>query len=399
MSHYLRWQACWGKQAGGIEQETDAVVTDRAEDRDRAAVSPDGVAVSQGASDPARPRRQRDVFAAIDLGTNNCRLLIAKPDGRGGFRVSDAFSRSVRLGEGLSATGALSPAAIDRTLAALKVCAAKMRRAGVTHQRAIATQACRMASNSSAFIRRITEETGLRIDIIAPGEEARLCAQGCAPLTDPDLEDSIVFDIGGGSTELIWLRRTPPRREVRPRMAGWVSVPIGVVSLAESFGRTPLASADYPAMVAAAEAAFDEAFAAVSFSGPARGAPMHLLGTSGTVTTLAGIHLGLPRYDRNRVDGLWMDVSDISSVVRTLASQDFAQRAASPCVGPDRADLVLPGCAILEAIINRYPCQRIRIADRGLREGILLTLIAKAEKERHRRWKRERKGAQRGHEG
>jgi exopolyphosphatase/guanosine-5'-triphosphate,3'-diphosphate pyrophosphatase len=333
------------------------------------------------------------VFAAIDLGTNNCRLLIARGEGRSGFRVVDAFSRSVRLGEGLAAAGALSDAAIERTLAALKVCAAKMRRAGVTHSRAIATQACRSAANSSAFIRRIEQDAGIRMEIVAPGEEARLCAQGVAPLTDPDLEDAIVFDIGGGSTELIWLRRTPARAEVRPRMAGWVSVPVGVVSLAERFGlgRSALSVQDYPAMAAAADAAFAAALSGGGFSGPAPGAGMHLLGTSGTVTTLAGMHLGLPRYDRGRIDGLWMAVGDIERVAGALVQQDFQTRAAHPCVGADRAELVLPGCAILAAILSRYPCERIRIADRGLREGILLTLMAKAEKERHRRWKRDKR--------
>ena len=336
-------------------------------------------------------RKQRDVFAAIDLGTNNCRLLIARGDGRGGFRVIDAFSRSVKLGEGVGASGALSEGAVDRTLSALKVCAAKMRRAGVTYSRAVATQACREASNAAAFIRRIADETGIRMDIVAPSEEARLCAYGCAPLTDPDLEDAIVFDIGGGSTELVWLRRTPARAEVRSRMAAWVSVPIGVVSLAEKFAAGRLRSEDYPAMVRIADMAFDAALKAAGFLGPREGAAMHLLGTSGTVTTLAGIHLGLKRYDRNQVDGVWMSNADVHAVSDSLVSQDFAGRAAQPCVGQDRADLVLPGCAILEAIMNRYPCPRMRIADRGLREGMLLTLMSKAEKDRRRRWKRSRK--------
>ncbi len=338
------------------------------------------------------PRPPRDTYAAIDLGTNNCRLLIARPEGRhGAFRVVDAFSRSVRLGEGLSASGRLSDPAIERTLQALKVCAAKMRRAGVTHARAIATEACRSATNSAAFVRRIADETGLFMEIIAPGEEARLCAQGCAPLTDPDLEDALVFDIGGGSTELIWLRRTPPRAETRPRMAAWISVPLGVVSLAERFGGAPIRAEDYGAMCAAASDAFDIAFARAGFVGPPSGESRHLLGTSGTVTTLAGIHLGLPRYDRNRVDGLWMDTADIAAVATGLSQQDFAARASHGCVGSDRADLVLPGCAILDAILSRFPSRRIRIADRGLREGILLTLMARAEKERHRRHRRDRR--------
>lgn len=344
---------------------------------------------------PAREagsRPPRDTYAAIDLGTNNCRLLIARPDGGGtGFRVIDAFSRSVRLGEGLGGSGLLSEAAVERTVQALRVCAAKMRRAGVTRARAIATEACRSAANSAAFVRRIEAETGLRLEIVSPGEEARLCAQGCAPLTDPHLEDALVFDIGGGSTELIWLRRSPASPEIRPRMAAWISVPIGVVSLAERFGGAPLRAEDWPAMRDAASAAFDASFAAAGFSGPPVAETRHLLGTSGTVTTLAGIHLGLPRYDRNKVDGLWMQTADVTAVAATLVGQDFAGRASHGCVGADRADLVLPGCAILDAIVSRFPSRRIRIADRGLREGILLTLMARAEKERHRRRRRGRR--------
>ncbi len=331
-----------------------------------------------------RSRKARDIFAAVDLGTNNCRLLIARADGSGSFRVVDAFSRSVRLGEGVRGTGLLSPTAVDRTIAALKVCASKIRRSGATYSRAIATEACRAASNSAAFIRRVEVETGLRMEIVAPGEEARLCAQGCAPLTDPGLEDSVLFDIGGGSTELIWMRRTPARAEVRPRMAGWASIPMGVVNLADHFGAFPLKESDYPAMVAYADAAFAKAMAEQNFTGPNDGRPMHLLGTSGTVTTLAGVHLDLPRYDRKRIDGQWLTVRDVQAITQALTSQTFAMRAAHPCIGTDRADLLLPGCAILTAILSRYPCERIRIADRGLREGILLSLMAKAEKDRQR---------------
>lgn len=365
-------------------RSSEAVVTDRSAE--------DSAGYPAHGPDRAAPRPARDTYAAIDLGTNNCRLLIARPEGRGGaFRVIDAFSRSVRLGEGLGASGRLSDAAIERTVQALRVCASKMRRAGVTHARAIATEACRSAANSAAFIRRIEDETGLRLEIVSPGEEARLCAQGCAPLTDPALEDALVFDIGGGSTELIWLRRTPPAPETRPRMAAWISVPIGVVSLAERFGGAPLSAEDYPAMRAAADAAFDASFAEANFTGPPAGESRHLLGTSGTVTTLAGIHLGLPRYDRKRVDGLWMQTGDVAAVATMLVGQDFAARASHGCVGADRADLVLPGCAILDAILTRFPSRRIRIADRGLREGILLTLMARAEKERHRRHRRGRR--------
>ncbi len=331
-----------------------------------------------------RASRPRNVFAALDLGTNNCRLLVARPEGAS-FRVIDAFSRTVRLGEGLAATGRLSEPAIGRAVAALKVCAGKMRRANVTHVRAIATEACRSAANADELVSRIRSETGIRFDVIAAAEEARLCAAGCAPLADPSTEDVLVFDIGGGSTELIWMRRSPPRPEIRPRMAAWASIPIGVVTLAERFGGSPLLARAYPIMEAAADAAFERALGAGGFAGPVGSRDLHLLGTSGTVTTLAGILLDLPRYDRSKVDGLWVDSAALAAVMDRLVSQEFEGRAAHPCVGADRADLVLPGCAILQAILRRWPAERMRVADRGLREGVLLSLMAKAE--RDRRWR------------
>lgn len=349
--------------------------------------------ISPEGGPPRQPRRGggRETFAALDLGTNNCRLLIARPEGEG-FRVIDAFSRTVRLGEGLAATGMLSEDAMARTIAALKVCAGKLRRAGTAHVRAIATEACRKAANAGAFVNRIRAETGIRFDVITAGEEAKYCAAGCAPLTDPNAEDVLVFDIGGGSTELIWMKRTPARADVRPRMAAWVSVPIGVVTLAERFGSAPLLARAYPVMEAAADAAFTRALEVHGFAGPQVGPSFHLLGTSGTVTTLAGIQLDLPRYDRNRIDGIWLETAETERVMNRLVAQEFEGRASHPCVGADRADLVLPGCAIFTAILRRWPSPRMRIADRGLREGVLLALMNKADKDRRNRFRRGPRG-------
>jgi exopolyphosphatase / guanosine-5'-triphosphate,3'-diphosphate pyrophosphatase len=309
--------------------------------------------------------------AALDLGTNNCRLLVARPAG-GGFRVVDAFSRIVRLGEGLAATGALSMEAIERTLEALKVCAGKIAYRRIANGRYVATEACRRAANCEAFLARVREEVGLEIEIISTAEEARLVVSGCAPLLDPH----IPYAIGGGSTEIVWLRldRGRDRRRRRPRILGSVSLPLGVVTLTDRFGGE-VSPTVYRMMV-------DETACALrSFENMhrilprVRGGRVQMLGSSGTVTTLAGIHLALPRYTRALVDGSSLTFEQIAAVSAHLAGLDLAGRAASPCVGRERADLVLSGCAILDAICETWPVGRLRVADRGVREGILFDLI------------------------
>jgi exopolyphosphatase/guanosine-5'-triphosphate,3'-diphosphate pyrophosphatase len=315
----------------------------------------------------------RPVFAALDLGTNNCRLLVARPQMGGGFRVIDAFSRIVRLGEGVSRSRRLSDAAMERSVAALRICAAKLERRGVTAVRAVATEACRRAENCDEFIDLVERETGIALDIISTHEEARLALAGCAPLLDPAVRGALVFDIGGGSTELMWLELGAGGRT---RMIDQISVPQGVVGLTESYGGDRVSAATYVRMVdeiSAALAAFEER------NGIRRAVErgeVQMLGTSGTVTTLAGIHLGLQRYERSVVDGSYLQIDHARAVSRRLLELDFAGRAAYPCIGRERADLVVAGCAVLEAICDTWPVTRLRIADRGLREGILVDLIA-----------------------
>ncbi|MBV9954679.1 MAG: Ppx/GppA family phosphatase [Pseudolabrys sp.] len=311
-------------------------------------------------------------YAALDLGTNNCRLLVARPSGEG-FRVVDAFSRIIRLGEGVSGTGRLSEAAIGRAIAALSVCRDKMKNRGVSRARLIATEACRAAANGEQFRERVAQEVGLSLEIIDRETEATLAATGCTPLLDPEARGAILFDIGGGSTELVRLARSeqsavgPPP----PKIAGWISLPHGVVTLAESYGGTEVAPDSFAAMVAEA-AALIAPFAAAHGSGLSG---VHLLGTSGTVTTIAGVHLDLKRYDRNRIDGCWMDATEIAQVIDRLLAMSYEERIASPCIGVERADLVLAGCAILKAIQQAFPCPRLRVADRGLREGMLVQMM------------------------
>ena len=354
---------------------------------------------------PARlivPDGRGPVYGALDLGTNNCRLLLARPSRRG-FRVVDAFSRIIRLGEGISQSGRLSEPAMIRTIDALRVCAQKLERAGTHRARLVATEACRSAANSPEFLARVKSEVGLQIEVLTPEEEAVLAVAGCATLIDTSADYALVFDIGGGSSELVWidLRRisgSGPHAASRiiecvrrgNGQSVWTSLPVGVVTLAERFGGCVVTPEIFEAMVtyvAGLIAPFEDRH---QFRRRISGSAVHFLGTSGTVTTVAGIQLGLPRYERSKVDGCWMKVSDVNRVTYDLLGRSYEQRVAEPCIGQDRADLVLAGCAILEAIIRAWPCERLRVADRGLREGILSSLMM--EDNTFRSGRRRRKG-------
>jgi exopolyphosphatase / guanosine-5'-triphosphate,3'-diphosphate pyrophosphatase len=329
-------------------------------------------APSLAAADLVAPRRTPNV-AALDLGTNNCRLLVARASGAG-FRVVDAFSRIVRLGEGLGATGALSEAAMARTIEALKICAGKIAQRQAATGRYVATEACRRASNCAEFLARVHQDTGIALEIISAAEEARLVVTGCTPLLHPQIPYAVVFDIGGGSTEIVWLRHGQDRRS-RPEILGSTSLPFGVVTFTERFGGIEVTPAIYRAMVAEAEAALAPFEREHTIRARVDMRRVQMLGSSGTVTTLAGVHLALPRYVRAVVDGSSLTFAQIEAVSRHLAGLDIDGRAASPCVGRERADLVLSGCAILDAICATWPVGRLRVADRGIREGILFDLI------------------------
>jgi exopolyphosphatase / guanosine-5'-triphosphate,3'-diphosphate pyrophosphatase len=322
-----------------------------------------------GSRDEPRPS-----YAALDLGTNNCRLLVARPV-REGFRVIDAFSRIIRLGEGLSASGRLGEAAIGRAIEALSICRDKMRNRGATRARLIATEACRAAENGEEFRARVRREVGLDLEIVDRETEAKLAAIGCTPLMDPASEGVILFDIGGGSSEIVRLGRSTPASggPPAPQITGWASLPLGVVSLAERYGGVTVDRTIYEAMVTEVEMHVRR-FAAEHGAGLDLTA-IHLLGTSGTVTTIAGLHLRLKRYDRRQVDGCWMSDQEVQGVLDQLCAMSYDERVASPCIGAERADLVLAGCAILDAIRRVFPCERLRVADRGLREGMLVEMM------------------------
>lgn len=310
------------------------------------------------------------VYAALDLGTNNCRLLIACPSGDG-FRVIDSFSRIIRLGEGVSATGCISDAAIERAIVALSICRDKIHAKKAKRLRLIATEACRAASNADDFRDRVVAETGIRLEVIDRETEATLAVTGCLPLLDPKGRGAILFDIGGGSTELVRIERDPDQPDGAPRIKALMSIPLGVVTLAENFGGRDVTRQSYASMVQAV-AQHITPFAA-KYGTDLRG--MHLLGTSGTVTTLAGIHLDLMRYDRRRIDGVWLSDTDITTTTARLLGMSYQERAGNNCIGVERADLVLAGCAILDAIRDAFPLPRLRVADRGLREGMLIEMM------------------------
>ncbi|MEE8534953.1 MAG: Ppx/GppA phosphatase family protein [Kiloniellales bacterium] len=320
-----------------------------------------------------------EVYAALDLGTNNCRLLIAK-GAAGGFEVIDAFSRIVRLGEGVSRSGRLSEAAMARTLKALRICAGKIRRNRVTRVRAVATEACRRARNRDAFLARVFHTTGLELEIIATDEEARLAIHGCAQLLDPEVPQALVFDIGGGSTELGWTTLADTRGRRRGmgglHLEGWESIPTGVVALSERHGGRQVGPETYEIMIAEMRAALAPFEAKHSLAPLIAAGQVQMLGTSGTVTTLVGVHKRLPRYDRAQVDGSYLKFGTVRSLTRRIAAMSYRTRVEHPCIGPERADLVIAGCAIVEAVCATWPVGRLRVADRGLREGILHLLIA-----------------------
>jgi exopolyphosphatase/guanosine-5'-triphosphate,3'-diphosphate pyrophosphatase len=310
------------------------------------------------------------VYAALDLGTNNCRLLIACPTSDG-FRVVDSFSRIIRLGEGVSATGSISEAAIERAIVALSICRDKINLRKARRLRLIATEACRAASNAEGFRSRVAAETGIELEVIDRETEAALAVLGCSPLVDPRGRGAILFDIGGGSSELVRIERDPAGENPEPRIKAWMSIPFGVVTLAEQFGGrdvTPEIYAQMEQEVARHVAPFAQEHGRDL-------ADMHLLGTSGTVTTLAGIHLNLARYDRRRIDSIWMNDADVTATISKLLGMSYEERAANNCISAERADLVLAGCAILDAIRHAFPLPRLRVADRGLREGMLVEMM------------------------
>ena len=352
---------------------------------------------NSGGKRPAAGRNvvldRKPLYAALDLGTNSCRMLIAEPDGTH-FKIVDAFSKSVRLGLDLERTGSLSNAGINRTLQALHVCSRKLRKLGVTNTRLVATEACRRAENGEQFMSRIRNETGLNLEVINPAEEARLAVVSCAPLLEPQAEHVLVVDIGGGSTELVWIDLTNVAPEdkiksmikLRPgeadlsglpgaRVVDWISVPLGVATLMQRFSDVDEDGAKFALMACYFEEALEGFAPYQDLVDPSILSKLQIIGTSGTVTTLGAMHLGLRRYDRNKVDGLRMQAQDINAVIERFLVLGPEGRRREPGIGKDRADLIMSGSAILQTLLRIWPTRYVRVADRGLREGMLFSMM------------------------
>ena len=329
--------------------------------------------------------RRPKTYAALDLGTNNCRLLIAKPAGEG-FQVIDSYSKVVRLGKGLSATGRLSDESIGLAVDAIAVCARKMKSKQVRRWRCVATQACRQASNGEEFLKTVKAETGISLEIISPRVEARLAVMGCLNLIDMSKDVVLVVDIGGGSTELSWVDvrrlRDPDGviRVHRPPISAWASLPVGVVTLSEQIPEHEDRATWYQDMKDRVHQCIVDAGCETRFLNTFKNGKGHLIGTSGTITSLAGIHLKLPYYQRDRVDGLWMPTHEAVDIARDMASRDIDARGREPSIGVDRAKLLVAGCAITDVLCEMWPSERIRVADRGLREGMLMGLMQQSQK-------------------
>lgn len=335
---------------------------------------------SSGNFSPHKPGRL-PVIAAIDLGTNSCRLLVARIEGQS-FRVIDSFSRVVRLGEGLQATNMLTDEAIERTIEALKICKTKINQNNVEIVRAVTTEACRRAQNSDILVQRVQNEIGITLEVITPNEEARLALSGCAGILNSRIPYAIAFDIGGGSTEVMWLNINEPRRLHRRRfpvieVLDCISLPYGVVTLSDYYNSKERGSNIYQEIRKEISTRLIEFSHKNGIYNQLEKRRLQMIGTSGTVTTLAAINMGLERYDRRLIDGVFLDVSDIHNICKSIVEMSVEERSQHPCIGMGRSDLVIMGTAILEGICDTWPVQKLRVADRGVREGILMELLKK----------------------
>jgi exopolyphosphatase/guanosine-5'-triphosphate,3'-diphosphate pyrophosphatase len=326
-------------------------------------------------------RRLRRAFGGIDLGTNNCRMLIGTPTGQG-FQVVDSFSRVVRLGEGLYESGRLSEPAMQRAIGALQVCADRARRFAIGNDaeglslRAVATEACRQAENGAAFVARACAETGLPISIISPREEAELVVESCASLICQNGRRALLFDIGGGSTEIAWVRVNCDGRA--PDLIGFLSIPVGVVTLTERCANACYTESGFAQVVRDVSALLQPFEAVHRIGQEIRQGGVLMVGTSGTVTTLAGISLKLDRYRRNLIDGICLSRDAVEAALTHTRELGRNGLISHPCIGADRVEYVLPGCAIFAAIHELWPTPQITVADRGLREGMLIRMMRAA---------------------
>ena len=328
-----------------------------------------------------------DNYAAIDLGTNSCRLVIATPT-PSSFRIVETFSKITRLGEGIINNNELSHTAIRRTINALRVCAGVLEEyEPIVKARYVATAACRRAKNCRYFMDLVKRETGLNIEIISPQEESRLAVVGCIPLLNRNIKRALVFDIGGGSTEVSLARMSNSGRAI---IEAFVSLPYGVVTVSEAFPEHEMTDLAYNTIIERTHKLLAEFENKYHISEDIKSQRIQVLGTSGTVTVLGAIHLNLSRYNRSAVDGLALSAQDVDKTISKIKRMGDEGRKKHACIGTQKSDLTMAGCAIIEGLMSFWNVSEITIADRGIREGILLDLMhsERGEKKRNKKFRR-----------
>lgn len=311
------------------------------------------------------------ILGALDLGTSNCRLLISKTE-KNKLVELERFSRIVRLGEGLGLRGNLTDIAMQRTISVLKICADKFSRYNLDGQRCVATEACRRAENREELVRRAKDEAGINLEIISTEEEAELAFTSCLNLVDPDAQNVLLTDIGGGSTEIIWAEL----QEGKPIIKKSFSAKIGVMSLSDLLDNQFFRYGTYQEIVAYTTKVFSPIKESL-YEETSKSKKTQYICTSGTITALAALHLDLQRYNRSLIDGISISRQEIEQVKRKLLHMNQAERENLPCVGRERGDLMIPGCAILEAIYSCWNIDKFVVADRGVRDGVIASLARK----------------------
>jgi exopolyphosphatase/guanosine-5'-triphosphate,3'-diphosphate pyrophosphatase len=311
-------------------------------------------------------------YAAIDLGTNSCRLVVATPTTTS-FRVVETFSKVVRLGEGIIQDNELSPRAMKRTVQALKVCRGVIDEyMPITASRFVATAACRRAKNVAQFVEMVKRDAGIELEVISSKEEARLSVVGCLPLLNRNIKRVLVFDIGGGSSQISLARVTDGGKTF---IEGFVSLPYGVVTVSEAFAGHEMSKLEYSTVLERTQSILAEFEEKYHIREAIANQEIQVIGTSGTVTVIGAVHLRLPRYNRSAVDGIAISAPDIEATISRIKKMGTEGRCKHPCIGQSKSDLTVAGCAIIEGLTTFWPISEITVADRGIREGILLDLM------------------------
>lgn len=313
-------------------------------------------------------RDAKKYFAAIDLGSRNCRTIVGCQSKAGAFEYIETYSKSVSLADGVAASKKLSRKSMDRTIEALAFCSKVLSRyAGLTYL-AVATDAMRRAENASVFIKRVKRELGLIISIITPQEEAYYAALGCIEVLSLETEIFVVFDIGGGSSEIALCRQ---KSDKDIELIDSLSIPYGVINLLES--KDHLTFSGYSNLVQKisdlSRDFLNQYATTLDFVNN-----FQCIGTSGTTTTVAALNMNLRFYDREKINDSILQFSEILKTVHYVQSLSEDERKLHPYISQSNEDLVLGGLTILEGIVRGLPASTITVTDRGVRDGVVYAL-------------------------